>query len=64
MLEHKSYAKTIADNKTTDGAGPGNFTSNMVDLLPSTTYYVRAFATNTAGTAYGNEITFMTLQNP
>ena len=55
---------TVANSKTTDGDGIGNFTSNMVELLPSTTYYVRAFATNTAGTAYGNEITFMTLQNP
>ncbi len=52
---------TTADNKTTDGTGTGAFASNLTDLLPNTTYYVRAYATNTAGTGYGNEISFTTL---
>jgi uncharacterized protein (TIGR02145 family) len=46
--------------KTSDGSGTGSFTSSLTGLSPSTTYYVRAFATNSAGTGYGNEITFTT----
>jgi len=51
---------TIADNKTSDGTGSGVFVSNLSGLLPNTTYYVRAFATNIVGTSYGNEISFKT----
>ena len=51
---------TITDNKTTDGAGIGSFTSNLSGLNGSTKYYIRAYATNSAGTAYGNEINFAT----
>ncbi len=47
--------------KTTNGSGIGSFTSDMIDLLANTTYYVRAYATNSAGTGYGNEISFRTL---
>jgi len=55
---------TIALNtKTTDGSGNGSFISNISGLIPNTTYYVRAYATNSAGTAYGNEISFATLQH-
>lgn len=39
----------------------GPFTSLLIDLIPGTVYYVRAFATNASGTAYGNEVTFTTL---
>ena len=46
---------TIANSKTTDGAGNGTFISNITGLTPSATYYVRAYATNSAGTAYGDE---------
>ena len=53
---------TIEDNKTTDGAGLGSFTSNLTNLEENTTYYVRAYATNEAGTAYGEELTFTTLK--
>lgn len=52
---------TIEDNKTTDGSGVGNFTSNLSNLEPQTTYYVRAYATNEAGTSYGDELSFTTL---
>jgi uncharacterized protein (TIGR02145 family) len=45
---------------TTDGTLSGTFTSNLSGLTPGTTYYVRAYATNSAGTAYGNQITFTT----
>lgn len=51
---------TIANSKTADGAGLGTFTSNLTGLAPGTTYYVRAYATNSIGTAYGNEVSFKT----
>jgi uncharacterized protein (TIGR02145 family) len=49
---------TIADSKTTDGAGTGTFSSSITDLTPNTAYHIRAYATSSAGTSYGNEITF------
>lgn len=55
-----SSTPTIADTKTSDGTGSANFTSNIVGLSEGTTYYVRAYATNEVGTAYGNELTFTT----
>jgi uncharacterized protein (TIGR02145 family) len=51
---------TTANNSTTDGSGTGSFTSNLTNLTANTTYYVRAYATNSAGTAYGNEVSFTT----
>ncbi|MEI7727606.1 MAG: hypothetical protein WCK09_21035, partial [Bacteroidota bacterium] len=50
----------ISGNKTTDGSGPGLFTSDLTGLAASTTYYVRAYATNSVGTSYGNEVSFST----
>ena len=52
---------TIEDNKTIDGSGVGTFISNISDLTPETTYYVRAYATNAAGTSYGDVKSFTTL---
>lgn len=49
------------DNKTTDGTGTGSFTSSITGLSFATIYYVRAYATNGAGTTYGNDISFTTL---
>ena len=40
---------------TTDGKGTGSFTSHITDLDPNTKYYIKAYATNSVGTAYGNE---------
>jgi len=54
---------TIADNKTTDGTGVGSFTSAMTGLTANTTYNVRAYATNSVGTAYGNVISFTTKES-
>ncbi len=51
---------TTSDNTTSDGTGTGSFTSNLSGLTRSTSYYVRAYATNSAGTAYGNEVSFST----
>ncbi|MEC7264303.1 MAG: hypothetical protein VXW38_11225 [Bacteroidota bacterium] len=53
---------TVDDNFSLEGTGIGDFESVMSSLLPSTQYYVRAYATNAAGTAYGNELSFTTLE--
>ena len=53
---------TINDTKTTSGSGDGNFNSNIENLTPNTTYYVRSYATNTKGTGYGNTVSFTTLK--
>src|SRR5664279_1269858 len=53
-------APTIANDKTTDGTGTGSFISNLTGLQSGLTYHLRAYATNSAGTAYGNEISFNT----
>ncbi len=45
---------------TSDGSGDGSFESSMSDLSPNTKYYVRAYATNSIGTSYGNELSFTT----
>ena len=55
-----SSTPTITGSHTTDGKGSGTFTSNIDNLTPSTKYYVRAYATNSVGTAYGNEVSFTT----
>lgn len=52
---------TILNSKTIDGNGIGSFLSSLTGLLPGSTYYVRAYATNSAGTAYGNVLTLNTL---
>ena len=57
-----SATPTIGDNKTSEGGGLGTFTSNLTQLTQNTLYYVRAFATNSAGTGYGNQVTFTTGQ--
>jgi len=51
---------TTADNNTSNGTGTGTYSSNLSGLTPGTTYYVRAYATNCSGTAYGNEVSFTT----
>ncbi len=55
-----SPGPTTINSKTTDGSGIGTFTSNLTGLTGNTTYYVRAYATNSLGTMYGNEINFIT----
>ena len=52
---------TISSDHTTDGSGTGVFVSSLTGLTANTFYYVRAYATNGAGTAYGNEVSFTTL---
>ena len=59
-----SQNPTIADAHTSDSMGTGSFTSSITELTPNTTYYVRAYATNSAGTVYGEEVTFTTECTP
>ncbi len=51
---------TITNNKITNGTETGEFISPVAGLTPLTTYYLRAYATNSLGTAYGNEVSFTT----
>ena len=51
---------TIASNKISNGANGINFTNTIRILQPATTYYIRAYAINTVGVGYGNEIQFTT----
>ncbi len=55
-----SSEPTLADNFTSDGSGSGDFSSSLTGLSSGTTYYVRAYATNSVGTAYGDEVEFTT----
>jgi len=55
-----SSTPTTANTTIPTGTGTGTFVSNMTGLTKATTYYVRAYATNSAGTTYGNELSFTT----
>lgn len=55
-----STGPTTAGDKTTDGTGTGTFTSSVTGLTNGVTYYLRAYATNSIGTAYGLERVFTT----
>jgi uncharacterized protein (TIGR02145 family) len=56
-----SQNPTISDSKTTDGVGAGTFTDALTGLTPGTIYYIRAYATNSVGTAYGNQVIMTSL---
>jgi uncharacterized protein (TIGR02145 family) len=55
-----TFTVDINDGITFDGTGTGSFISYLTGLIPETSYYVKAYATNNAGTAYGNKIIFIT----
>jgi uncharacterized protein (TIGR02145 family) len=55
-----AQAPTTANSTTSDGTGTGAFTSTLTGLTELTLYYLRAYATNSLGTAYGNEVSFTT----
>ena len=59
-----SHNPTTSNSHATSGSGTGSFTVNMTGLAAHTTYYVRAYATNSVGTEYGNEVTFTTSEEP
>jgi len=56
-----SQNPTTSNPKTIDGSGSGSFSSYLSGLYSETLYYVRAYAINSAGTAYGNQLSFYTL---
>jgi len=55
---------TLSDNIIDGGTGSDPFISNLTDLTIGTKYYVRAYATNSIGTSYGNEVSFTTVALP
>ncbi len=57
-------APSITDDKILAGTGTGKFSGTIEGLVPNTKYYVRAFAENKVGIAYGNEVTFLTGMAP
>ena len=59
-----SQNPTTANSKVTSGSGTGSFSVNLTNLVEGTIYYVRAYATNEKGTAYGNQVVFTTLEAP
>ncbi len=58
-----SHNPTTSGSHASNGTGTGSYTVNMSGLSPSTTYYVRAYAINSAGTSYGSEVPFTTLSS-
>ncbi len=53
---------TVGDPKSTDGTGDAAFVSSVTPLYANRTYYLRAYATNSVGTAYGPPVVFTTLE--
>ena len=51
---------TTSSSKATSGSGTGSFSCSVADLSANTTYYLRAFATNSVGTSYGDQVSFTT----
>ncbi len=59
-----SHNPTISSSHASNGLGAGSYTVQMSGLTAGTTYFVRAYAINRFGTAYGNEVSFTTTQIP
>jgi len=55
-----SPSPTVTGSKTTDGTDSASFTSCVTGLSPNTLYYIRTYATNSAGTGYGIQRIFKT----
>lgn len=55
---------TVNNFKVSNAGGPGIFSCDLTGLTPGVTYYIRAYATNATGTAYGNQVSFTTLFVP
>lgn len=55
-----SQNPTTVDSKTSDGVGIGQYSSSITGLTSNTTYYVRAYAVNSVGTAYGTSVNLTT----
>ena len=61
---NKTGSPTLSDDYTEEGPGTGVFISFLSGLDHNTEYYVRAYATNSGGTAYGEQLSFSTLYDP
>ena len=61
LVYSTSTSPTLSNTVLTIGSGTGSFSGTLTGLTPNTTYYIRAYVTNSAGTAYGNEVSFTTL---
>jgi hypothetical protein len=59
-----SVNPTTSDTCTSNGTGTGAFTSSLTGMTANTFYHIRAFATNSVGTAYGSDLTFTTSGAP
>lgn len=59
-----NHNPAISGNHAISGTGTGSYTVNITGLTPNTTYYVKAYAINSQGTAYGEEVNFKTSQIP
>ena len=55
---------TVNNSKTTEGTGPGQYTSTLSGLIAGSTYYARAYGENSRGIVYGNQVNFNTLGPP
>jgi len=55
-----SHKPDFTDQFTADGEGSGIFSTIITGLTPNTVYFLRAYATNSIGTAFGEEISFTT----
>ena len=55
-----SINPTVSNSKSIDGTGTGTFSSSLTGLIPNTNYYVRAYATNSISTGYGESVSFNT----
>lgn len=55
-----SVEPTVENSKTMESVGTGSFMSNITHLIPNTLYYLRAYATNSVGTAYADQESFTT----
>jgi uncharacterized protein (TIGR02145 family) len=52
---------TVNNTTTNNGTGAGIFTGKLIDLIPNTAYYIRAYAITSQGISYGATIKFTTL---
>jgi hypothetical protein len=55
-----TYNPTVEDHAESSGSGLGDFSVRLTGLSKDVIYYARAYATNSAGTAYGNIVMFKT----
>ena len=64
MCWSTSQNPTVGGSHTEDGSGQGSFVSTLTNLTTGTIYYVRAYAINSADTAYGEEVSFTAIRVP